>query len=102
MKKSIVILLASMGLMLCGCGSPTEFEELNNENSAAFSASEIQAESGSEADTFKTQIESVETVDSENPNAGITDVTQGGPYGTISISLPAGWNYEAYPKELSQ
>lgn len=97
MKKSIVILLASMGLMLCGCGSPIEVEELNNENSAAISASEIQAESGSGADTFETQTESVETAASENADAGITDVTQSGPYGAISISLPAGWSYEAYP-----
>lgn len=104
MKKITVILIASIGLILGGCGSSTgaEFSELNNEDSAKISASKPQTESTSEAGRLETQTENAETVNSESTGAGSNNVTQSGPYGTISISLPAGWSYETYPIDSNE
>ena len=89
MRKFSAILIISMGLALCGCGSTDKAQMPvdQDENISETEMSGIQSENISEAETIELPTE----------NAVSTDVVQGGPYGEISISLPDGWSYEACP-----
>lgn len=105
MKKMTAILLASLSLLLNACGSPAESEGL-----AASSAPELQTENTDERQTesapdssaSEIQTGNAETADSEPAGAESVNVTQGGPYGSISVTLPAGWSYEAYPVDSDE
>lgn len=100
MKKTIAVLLASTSLLLSACGNftvPDGFAagsapELPAENTAG-----PQTESAPDSDASEMQAKNAETTASEPANAGSAKVVQGGPYGSISVTLPAGWRYEAYP-----
>lgn len=87
MKKFAVILLFSLGLALNGCGNSIDSEKSN-----------IQNETMSETDeTENYYTPTNETPETQEKNITTTVVEQGGPYGKISISLPAEWSYETYP-----
>lgn len=60
---------------------------------------DYQEENTSEAEIPAIQEESFQTEMPENSSENVvyTDVSQGGPYGQISISLPDGWSYELCP-----
>lgn len=89
MRKWAIILLLSMGLVLSGCGSAakSELAEPSNGSLPGAEISEVHKE-GERSDT-ETESQSNDTVD--------TNVVQGGPYGRISMSLPAGWKFETCP-----
>lgn len=94
MKKIAVIVMLSMGLTLHGCGnavnvSEPDPSEMQEENMSALESSEMQKENPPETKTFETQEEN-------------TEVSQGGPYGRISILLPDGWSCEACPIDSEQ
>lgn len=89
MKKFAVALTFTMGLILCGCGNSAEtgLPDVQNGNTVEPSGgvtNEMLAENGPET---------------SEPEINVTKVTvtQGGPYGEISISLPDGWGCEACP-----
>ncbi|MDE6053922.1 MAG: hypothetical protein K2G55_09205 [Lachnospiraceae bacterium] len=101
-KHTANLILASAlstGLLLTGCkntASPelpeqntieSSMPEFSNENAAETARSEPTAESP--ADSTDTSVET-----SEN-----TVVSQGGPYGKISLSIPDGWRYETCPMD---
>lgn len=94
MKKFTAVLIFSIGLMLCGCGdtSRTETFIVEEENASEIDSPDIQIEQAPETETVENSSEN--TVDAIN-----TDVSQGGPYGEISISLPDGWSYELCPTD---
>ncbi|MDE7416950.1 MAG: hypothetical protein K2N44_11765 [Lachnospiraceae bacterium] len=93
MKKHAMtfILLSglSVGLLLGGCGNSAS-PELLEQNVNAISISELFNENAAE-----TSENTAET--SEN-----TVVSQGGPYGKISLSIPDGWHYETCPMDSEQ
>lgn len=94
MKKFVAVLAFTIGFILCGCGNSEETKLSDTQNGNMVDASEgatneMPAENGvqtSDSETKVTEINDTETT-----------VTQGGPYGEISISLPDGWSYEACP-----
>lgn len=102
MRKAAIILIITAALAMYGCKSTGETENASvqnintsdNENAEIQNASitapenpEIGTEKNTEEDLFEIQAE----------NVIYTEVSQGGPYGKISISLPDGWSYEACP-----
>ena len=87
MKKFAVILLFSLGLALNGCGNSIDSEKSDIQNETASEANETENHHDTTNETPEVQEKSV--ID--------TIVEQGGPYGKISISLPAEWHYETYP-----
>lgn len=94
MKKFAAALAFTMGLILCGCGNPAEVKLFDAQNGNTVEPSggatnEMSAENGAKTNE-------PETCEPET-NATKVTVTQGGPYGKISISLPDGWGYEACP-----
>lgn len=88
MRKFTTILMLSMVISLCGCGSTDESEtsQIQNESIAEPEMSEKpqETQAGNELSQMQTE------------NA-VSDVVQGGPYGEISLSLPDGWSYELCP-----
>lgn len=78
MKKLAVLLALSAGLLLYGCGNKTAPETKAPEDAAK-------------------ETEAPETEAKETGEKGDSLVVQGGPYGQLSISLPAGWEAEACP-----
>ena len=89
MKKFTVMLIFTVGLILAGCGdaSKTEISVIQGEDTPETEISAIQTEKTPEA----------EGADNSSENAISTVISQGGPYGEISISLPDGWGYELCP-----
>lgn len=85
MKKSVLIVIFSLVLLLFGCGSAGESPENETQSENAFEAeiSEIQ-----EADLPVTVVKEIHT-----------EVVQGGPYGEISISVPEGWKFKTCPMD---
>ena len=92
MKKIAAALTFTMGLILCGCGNSAEAKlpDLQNGNTVDPSESAINEVTfeDSEGESIASELDS---------NATEIRAIQGGPYGEISISLPEGWSYEAYP-----
>ena len=89
MRKFTVALMISMALVLGGCGdaSKTEISVIQGEDTPETEISTVQTGKAPET----------EVVDNSSENAISTVISQGGPYGEISISLPDGWSYELCP-----
>lgn len=81
MKRLAAIPIVAVMFFLCGCG-----------NISGVEGAEIQ-----NGDTAINIIDETEAPEFPTEDTTATDVVQGGPYGEISISVPAGWNYEKYP-----
>lgn len=101
MRKFAAILAIFIGLILCGCGNRAGAEqpETENGNAAGTGQSGIQNESAVDAgqpELLNENTPIVRELGTQGENTVVTDVTQGGPYGEISISIPDGWNYEVY------
>lgn len=104
MRKFAAVLALSIGLILCGCGNGAgaEQHETGNGNETGTGLSGIQNEIAADAGLPELQNENapiVRGLGTQDENTAVTDVTQGGPYGEISISIPDGWNYERYPMD---
>lgn len=116
MKKLVLVLVVIIGVTLCGCGKAADSEmtdesmsaigtsELQNQNISDSEESKFQGKNTSDDDTPVSQALNMSEGDisetqgknsSEPPE--YTDISQGGPYGKISISLPDGWDYELCP-----
>lgn len=107
MRKFAAVLAISIGLMLCGCGNGAGAEqpETENGNEAGTGQSGIQNESAADTGLPELQNENapiVRGLGTQDENTTVIDVTQGGPYGEISISIPEGWNYEMYPVDCDE
>ena len=89
MRKFTVALMISMALVLGGCGdaSKTEISVIQGEDTPETEISTVQTGKAPET----------EVVDNSSENAISTVISQSGPYGEISISLPDGWSYELCP-----
>lgn len=88
MRNLAIILILSMGLALSGCGSAVpEQPEAPDENH--LEAGKVGFHEEEDPADNEEEIPAEETV-------GMS-VEQGGPYGRISIALPEGWQYVAYP-----
>ena len=101
MRKFAAILAIFIGLILCGCGNGAGAEqpETENGNAAGTGQSGIQNESAADAgqpELLNENTPIVRELGTQDENTVVTDVTQGGPYGEISISIPDGWNYEVH------
>lgn len=117
MKKLALILMLIIVITLYGCGkvatdsgaediniSETGTSELQKNVASDNVASESQKNVASDNITSEPQ-ENSESGDgmsaaqeqNTDENEEYTDITQGGPYGKISISLPSGWDYELCP-----
>lgn len=102
MRKAAIILMITAALAMYGCKSTGETENASvqnintsdNENTEIQNAN-ISAPENSEIGTEKNTEEDLSEIQAEN--VIYTEVSQGGPYGKISISLPDGWSYEACP-----
>lgn len=81
MKKFAVILLLLLSLTLCGCGTGTGGQDGHTPQTEA---PEDQTGNG------------LETEESEIRDGRATQAVQGGPYGELSILIPAGWESETY------
>lgn len=94
MKKFTAAVILSMGLAICGCGdtSQAEISVTEEENTSEMDAPDIQTEQTPKTEAVENSSEN--TVDVVN-----TDISQGGPYGEISLSLPDGWSYELCPMD---
>lgn len=105
MRKFVALLALSIGLMLCGCGNETDAESPEIENNEDAGRSGVQNENNADAGQIELQDENTPTVrefGARHENTTVTDVTQGGPCGEISISIPDGWNYEKYPMDSDE
>lgn len=102
MRKSAIILIITTVLALYGCKSTGEAENasVQNINTSVPEKSEVQNENISAAENpevgnEKDTKEEPSKIQAEN--VIYTEVSQGGPYGKITLSLPDGWNYEVCP-----
>ena len=97
MKKFTAVLIFSIGLTLSGCGNISQAETpiVEEKNESEMGSSDIEAEQVSETETVENSSEN--TVDAIN-----TCISQGGPYGKISISLHDDWSYELCPMDSDQ
>lgn len=99
MKKYVIISILSISLLLYGCGTSIDSESQNEDTTGA-EISEEQTENESENGREEDADESTsgeETPEGQTENKEAVLAVQDGPYGQISLSLPAGWDYEAYP-----
>ncbi len=120
MKKHTITLIPyailSIGLLLSGCGNTAlpekntivaPISELSNqypaESTAETAISSLPNESTAETAISETANESAtdSTVSSATANAD-TLVSQGGPYGKITLSIPDGWRHETCPIDSEQ
>ena len=92
MKKSVSALVLTLGLILCGCGDSADAKLMEMQNGNTVDLSESTANETSDEDG-----KNEDNVSEPDSNITEVKVTQGGPYGEITISLPEGWSYEAYP-----
>ena len=118
MKKIIKMTLMSaslsLSLLLTGCGNTTvpahteknadyasfSDEAVNSQTTAASSrTAELQNTSNPDSSSEDNTISEQTTLCSLPPKPETTTVVQGGPYGKLSLCLPDGWSYEAYPMD---
>lgn len=97
MKNYTVVLIITIGLALYGCGdtSPTETTMVEEESASEIDVPDIQPEQEPVIETADKSSES--TAEIVN-----TTISQGGPYGEISLSLPDGWSYELCPMDSDE
>lgn len=102
MKRFAMIWILSAGLLLCGCGKGQALEGVD-EDMSGVEASEDGAKEVSEMEEAESGSETVSGTkaskdeDEQAEGGELSTVVQGGPYGQLSISLPAGWKAEACP-----
>lgn len=99
MKKCFTaILVFSLGFSLFGCkGAP--------ETAPTDGISQGEVQESVKSETYESEVASdqVEEADIPEPESETdTDVTQGGPYGRISISLPEGWGFTLCPMDSEE
>ena len=106
MKKSVLIVIFSLGLLLFGCGSAGESPESETlaGNASRIEISDIRNENASEAEIFEIRNETASELLNENLPVTVvkeihTEVVQGGPYGEISITVPEGWKFKTCPMD---
>ncbi len=80
-----------------GISSTAASKSLSKTPSEALSKKHPEKESKSETPQTEPNAQKSETPQTEPNGQTSKTVAQGGPYGEISISLPAGWNFEACP-----
>lgn len=101
MKKFAALLALSVGMLLYGCGNGQALEEqdalISGEKAAAEGNGEVSESEGTDSSENITETKTPEDANEETEGKGDTLVVQGGPYGQISISLPAGWEAETCP-----
>lgn len=96
-KRLIILLLLALlsGLTLCGC-QDRSVPESQTDNAAIMNAFNPESR----------EVPEVQEASEEGNLAGniseslfSAEAAQGGPYGKITISLPEGWSFEAYPMD---
>lgn len=81
MKKTFYALFLAASLMMAACGSASDPEGTGT--------------SGTESNPAQSEnMPSTEETNGLRENGAWKEITQGGPYGSISLSLPDGWSYE--------
>lgn len=97
MKNYTVVLIITIGLALYGCGDTSQIEEsvIEEGQEIEIDAPDIQPEQEPVIETANKSSES--TAEIVN-----TAISQGGPYGEISLSLPDGWGYELCPMDSDE
>lgn len=95
MKKYAIMLILSAGLLLNGCAS-RQAEDRDEIVSGPESPEEGTEASENGAGTLP-ETKTTEGADLQEEGEEGSSVVQGGPYGQISISLPAGWKAETCP-----
>lgn len=97
-KKFILLSMLWTGLSFAGCGS-TPPPEQPEKNAIETSLTEYSDENAAE-----TMISSLpdETAATSAETSADTTVSQGGPYGKISLSIPDGWRYETCPMDSGE
>lgn len=86
MKKFAVILLLLLSLTMCGCGTGLGRQDGHTSQTET---SEDQTENGLGTEEFEIR------------DGTGTQAVQGGPYGELSILIPAGWECETYLTDSS-
>lgn len=89
MRKWAIILMLSIGFGLSGCAGASE-SELNEPSTGSLPEAERQEVHGG-------GVSSEAEIKNQPNDSDDTNAVQGGPYGQISISLPAGWKFETCP-----
>ena len=88
MKKNVIIFLPIFGLMLNGCANTTSPNPTKKNIELHENVTAISTDSSEQ-----------KTLEKTSPSITATKVEQGGPYGLLSLSVPAGWHYETYPMD---
>lgn len=96
MQKFTAALLSLLALTLTGCQGAAEAPLQETTSEASFETSS-ETSSGTEDSGFQTEDASDAALKTQTDHAAATDISQAGPYGTISVSLPDGWSYESCP-----
>ena len=94
MKKHKIILLASALILICGCGTK-EGQVMDGDGMFQIDSTEIASTEISDTTVFDSEIPLNETQTA-------TSASIGGPYGHISVSLPAGWIAEEAPTDSNK
>lgn len=98
MKKHVIIIALSISLLLSGCGDTQNIENKDEDLvEVNIAATETYADSATISEIAANNVpENLE----ENSEKEITStVAQDGPYGQLSLSMPAGWTAEACPMD---
>lgn len=107
MRKWAIVLILLAGVTVCGCADTRDSEK---------SAGSVQETNSMESpkDNVEETISGTETGGTWSADASETDshkmqnedsareAIQGGPYGRLSLSLPAGWLYKEYPMDSEE
>lgn len=102
MKKLVMISILSISLLLYGCQNKAD-SEVQNEDTGGTEMSGAQGENVRENSLEETEgadASGEEASGAQDENAESTEASlavQDGPYGQLSLVLPAGWEYEACP-----
>lgn len=94
MKKDCLAILSAclLSVGLCGCKSTSEIQPED--------FPQVEAYEAEGADFMETEVDKTQSGDiPELAENSQTDVVQGGPYGEISLSLPAGWSFKECPMD---
>lgn len=107
MKKCATLFLLAAGLLAgLTCNGCADTAPAGQQTSPASETALSETTSlGLSDETMTTAANSEPMTETASPpvpaeeKAGDTTVTQGGPYGEISLSIPDGWNYETFPMD---
>lgn len=94
MRRLAALLTAAVMLLVCGCGDASGDVEPKMQGGDPVVEDMPDALGGIDAGMEEAGISK------EEPAAA--DAIQGGPYGEISLSVPAGWSYECYPVDSEE